>query len=165
MCMQMCVSSPGRPPIKVLDCDRRSTGTSASSLRPDWPSTSSRVWLPETVTWISWRSPSHRGAGELAMMASPTDTRTYWRHRKSQFWDQAHNDKLILQTYTGWTLKHSHLAIHRCRDDSRPERWKEGPCPGERVQTALRSQKLDAGSTGRSGSVILKWWEQEVREQ
>ena len=62
--------------MKVLDCDRRSVGTSASSLRPGWPSTSSRVWLPEIVTWILWLSPSHNGAGELAMMTSPTDTRT-----------------------------------------------------------------------------------------
>lgn len=91
----MCLSSPGRPPINVLDCDRRSVGTSASSLRPGWPSTSSRVWLPEIVTWILWLSPSHRGAGELAMMTSPTDTRTNWRQRMNQYWDQT----VISQVY------------------------------------------------------------------
>lgn len=53
-------------------------------------------------------------------------------------------------------FRYSHLAIHQCRDDSRQEQWREGLCPGERVQTALRSRTWDAGSAGRSGSVILK---------
>lgn len=62
-------------------------------------------------------------------------------------------------------FRYSHLAIHQCRDDSRLEQWRAELCPGERVQTALQSQTWDAGSAGRSGSVILKWWEQEVKEQ
>lgn len=75
------VSSPGRPPIKVPDWDSRSVGTSASSLRPDCPSTSSRVWFPEIVTWTSWLLPSHSGAGALAMMASSAVTKMYWTQK------------------------------------------------------------------------------------
>lgn len=156
----MCVFSPGRPPMKVLDWDS-SIGTSVSSLRPGCPSTSSTVWLPEIVTWISWLSPSHSGAGELAMMTSPTDTRTNWRYTKGQFSNQAH--RIILHLFVSNFTKYSHLATRLCRGDSRPERWKEGLCPGEPVPTALRCQKLDAGWTEHSGSVILKGREQEER--
>lgn len=154
------VSSPGRPPIKVLDCDSRSVGTSAPSLRPDCPSTSSRVWFPETVTRISWLSPSHSGAGQLAMTTSPALTRTYWKHRKCQHHFQDLTN--VTKKHTFWDLKCSHLAIRLCLDDSQPERWRERPCPGGQVRRALRWQTSDGESSGHSGSVILTWWKQEV---
>lgn len=140
MCIEMCMSSPGRPPIKVLDCDRRSKGTSASSLRPDLPSTSSRVWLPEIVTWISWLSPSHRGAGELAMMTSPKDTRTNWRHRKKSVYS---SNERILQTHTGLNThispfigagmivsqgdgERDSVLVNECKQHSDRRRWTQG---------------------------------------
>lgn len=67
----------------MLDWDRRSAGTSASSVRPGRPSTSSRVWFPEMVTRISWPRPSHSGAGALATTAPSAVTRTYWRRGKN----------------------------------------------------------------------------------
>lgn len=70
--------------------------------------------------------------------------------RRSKFSHQAST------TCTGGAAIHSRLSTHLLGDYSRPEWWREGLCPGEREQTALRWQKLDAGSTGRSGSAFLE---------
>lgn len=135
-------------------------GTSASSLRPDRPSTSSRVRFPEIVTSTSWLSPSHSGAGALAMMASSVVTKMYCTQKNGGFSTRGEE-----RARADLRRQSSRLAIRRCLGDSQPERWREGLCPGGPGPKGLPCRRLDGGSTGHSGSAILKRPQQEFSWQ